>query len=313
MKRSLIVLLIGSLGSSLASVQNNRAQNNPAQTSTTQTRVATSFTVIEDLVRNVGGNRVTITNFVPRDGDAHTYQPSTRDVKSLAGAQLVFVNGLGLENWFQKLLKNAASNARVVTVSDGLPRRKLTVGESSIGKSSGQTDPHLWWDPVNVIGYTKAIQRALSTVDPAGKPVYASNATQYIRAWQALDTWTKLEVAKLPAANRKLVTNHDALGYFAARYGFTILGNVIPSFGTESEPSARETARLIDTLRRYQVRALFTENVIPPKLVQQVAAETGAKVAPPLYTDALGQVGSPGETLLKAFRYNVSTIVTALK
>jgi zinc/manganese transport system substrate-binding protein len=273
-----------------------------------QLRVATSFSILEDLVKNVGGSRVTITNFVPRNGDAHTYQPTTQDVKNLSKARLVFVNGLGLEAWFQKLLQNAAGQAKVVTVSSGLKTRTLSVGEER-----GEIDPHLWWNLQNVIGYVKNIQVALGAADPSGKAIFSANAARYISALQGLDTWTVKEVQKIPVQNRKIVTNHDAFGYFAARYGFQIIGNVIPSFGTESEPSAKETAALIDSIRKNGVKAIFTENTVPPKLAGQIAAETGAKIPPPLYTDALGNIGSAGDTFLKAFKYNVTTVVSALK
>ncbi len=293
MNRFAMAAMIALLSSSIAHAQLN---------------VATSFSMLEDIVKNVGGSRVKITNFVPRNGDAHTYQPSTQDVKNLTSAKLVFVNGLGLEAWFNKLLTNSASQATIVTVSSGLKPRKIDVG-----KESGETDPHMWWNLQNTIVYAKNIRDALIKADPAGQAVYTASAAKYIRDLANLDMWAKLEVQKIPSQNRKLVTNHDALGYFAARYGITVLGNVIPSFGTESEPSAKETAALIDGIRRNSVKAIFTENIISAKLVAQVAAETGAKVAAPLYTDALGQVGSSGDTFLKAFRYNVTTIVAALK
>jgi zinc/manganese transport system substrate-binding protein/manganese/iron transport system substrate-binding protein len=273
-----------------------------------QLEIATSFSILEDLVQNVGGARVNITNFVPRDGDAHTYQPSTSDVRRLTRARVVFINGRGLEAWFAKLARTAASTATVVTLADGLPARRIEVGEER-----GEADPHLWWNLQHAIIYVGKIRDALIRADPQGRAVYAQNAARYARDLANLDAWAKLEMQKIPASNRKLVTNHDALGYFAARYGLTILGQVIPSFGTEVEPSARETAGLINVMRRNNVRAIFTENTIPPKLAQQIAEETGARVAPALYTDALGAPGSSGETFLKAFRHNVTTIVTALR
>ena len=273
-----------------------------------QLNVATSFSILEDIVKNVGGQRVKITNLVPRNADAHTYQPSTLDVKNLANAKLVFINGGGFESWFTKLLQNSASKVAVVTVSSGLSMRKIDVGDEV-----GETDPHMWWNLQNTIVYAKNIRDALIKADPTGEAVYTQNAAKYTRDLANLDGWAKLEVQKIPVSSRKLVTNHDALGYFADRYGFTVLGNVIPSFGTESEPSAKDTAALINNIRRNNVKAIFTENIIPPKLVAQVASETGAKVAAPLYTDALGGVGSSGDTFLKAFRHNVTTIVAALK
>jgi zinc/manganese transport system substrate-binding protein len=219
----------------------------------------------------------------------------------------VFINGLGLEAWFEKLLSNAASNTTVVTLSDGLKTRSFQEDGQTV------TDPHMWWDLTRTQAYVTRIAKALETADPAGKNVYASNAKRYNAELTKLDAWAKLEIAKIPVGKRKLVTNHDALGYFAARYGFVIIGEVIPSLGTEQAPSAKDLAALSRTMRREGVKAIFTENIINPKLAQTLADETGAKVAPPLYTDSLGLPGSSGDTFIKAFRYNVTTIVNALK
>jgi zinc/manganese transport system substrate-binding protein len=277
-------------------------------------KVATSFSMLEDLVKNVGGTRVSITNFVPRNGDTHAYQPSARDVKALAEAKLVFVNGLGLEGWFERLAKNAGGQARVIKLSDGLKPLKLEEEhEGEEHEDHGEFDPHMWWNPINTIGYVNRIRDALIQADPSGKSVYSSNASAYSRQLANLDAWAKSEIAKIPTANRKLVTNHDALGYFASRYGFQILGNVIPSIGTQREPSAKESADLIRGIKRNNVKAIFTENTVSAKLAQTIAKETGAKIAPALYTDALGAIGSAGDTYLKAFKHNVSTIVGALK
>jgi zinc/manganese transport system substrate-binding protein len=282
-------------------------------------KVATSFSILEDLVKNVGGARVSISNFVPRNGDTHAFQPSAKDVKALTDAKLVFVNGLGLEAWFEKLVKNAGSKARVVTLSDGLKPLKLEEeaeheGEHhEEGEEHGEFDPHMWWNPMNTIAYVNRIRDALTKADPSGKDLYSSNAAAYTRQLANLDAWAKSEVAKIAAPNRKLVTNHDALGYFASRYGFQILGNVIPSIGTEREPSAKESADLIRSIKRNNVKAIFTENTVSAKLAQTIAKDTGAKIAPALYTDALGETGSAGDTYLKAFKHNVNTIVTALR
>jgi zinc/manganese transport system substrate-binding protein/manganese/iron transport system substrate-binding protein len=171
----------------------------------------------------------------------------------------------------------------------------------------------MWWNPTNTIAYVRKIQAALEKTDPAGTNLYKTNADRYARELANLDAWAKTQVAQIPKANRKLVTNHDALGYFAARYGFKVIGNVIPSLGTEREPSAKETASLVKAIRREKVKAIFTENTVSARLAETVARETGAKIAPPLYTDALGAPGSSGDTFLKAFRYNVTTIVNALR
>jgi zinc/manganese transport system substrate-binding protein len=274
----------------------------------TPIKVVTSFSILEDFVQNVGGKLVSVTNFVPRDGDAHTYTPTTQDVRALGDAKIVFVNGLGLDSWFEKLAKNANSKARIVTLSSGLQTQKISVGDET-----GEIDPHMWWDFQNAIAYTKKIAITLEKSDPKNSNLYQNNAAKYIKTLQNLDAWAKLEVQKIPVKNRVLVTNHDALGYFAMRYGFKILGTVIPSGSTERSASAKETAQLIDTIKANKVRALFTENTLNSKLAQAISSDTGVKIAPPLYTDSLGKLGSSGESFVKAFRYNVTTIVGALK
>jgi zinc/manganese transport system substrate-binding protein len=280
-----------------------------------QLEVATSFSILEDVVKNVGGTRVAITNFVPRDGDTHSYQPSTQDIKALAKAKVVFINGMGLENWFAKLAKNANSQANIVELAKGLKALRLEEEHSDEHghEEHGEFDPHLWWNPMNVVQYAYRIRNALTQADPSGKDTYWTNAARYARDLANLDAWAKLEVAKIPAKNKKIVTNHDALGYLADRYGFRVVGTVIPGGGTERAPSARETANLIRLIRREGVKAIFTENTVNAKLAESIAKETGAKIAPSLYTDALGAVGSSGETYIKAFRHNISTLVSALR
>jgi zinc/manganese transport system substrate-binding protein len=271
-------------------------------------KVVTSFSMLEDLVQNVGGKLVSLTNFVPRNADAHTYQPTTQDIRALGDAKIVFVNGLGLDAWFEKLAKNAASKAQIVTLSSEIKTQKI-----SVGAETGETDPHLWWNLQNTIVYTKKIAATLRDADPKNSSSYQKNASSYIKTLSKLDAWAKLEVQKILVSNRVLVTNHDALGYFATRYGFKILGTVIPSGGTEREPSAKEIAKLIDVIKANKVRALFIENTLNPKLANAISSDTGVKIAPPLYTDALGVNGSSGESFVKAFQYNVTTIVNALK
>jgi zinc/manganese transport system substrate-binding protein len=271
-------------------------------------KVVTSFSILEDIVQNVGSKLVNVTNFVPRDADAHTYTPTTQDVRALGDAKIVFINGLGFESWFEKLAKNAASKAKIVTVSSGLQTQKISVGDET-----GEIDPHMWWNLQNTIAYTKKISVTLKQADPKNSIIYQKNAANYIKTLSSLDTWAKLEVQKISVSNRVLVTNHDALGYFATRYGFKILGTIIPSGGTERSASAKETAQLIDAIKANNVRALFVENTINPKLANAISSDTGVKIAPALYTDSLGVKGSSGETFIKAFRYNVTTIVNALK
>ncbi len=270
-------------------------------------KVATSFSILEDFVQTIGGSRVSVSSIVPADADTHTYQPTTEDARKLSGAILVFVSGFGFEAWLDKLVKNTADRAKVVTVSKGLTPRKF----EEDGRL--EDDPHLWWNLINVQKYVANIRDALIKTDPAGKAIYTTNASKYLAALSVLDAYTKTQIASIPSANRKLVTDHDALGYFADRYGLSIVGTIIPSGTTSSEPSAKELAALTDAIKKAGVKAIFPENILNPKLAESVAKETSAKVAPALYTDALGPKGSSGETFLKAFRFNVDTIVAALK
>jgi zinc/manganese transport system substrate-binding protein len=292
----------------LALISSNASVLISSNASATPIKVVTSFSILEDIVQNVGGTLLSVKNFVPRNGDAHSYQPSTQDVRALGDAKIVFINGLGLDGWFEKLAKNAASKAQIVTLSEGLKTQKISVGEET-----GETDPHMWWNLQNAIAYTNKIAVTLKHHDAKNSSIYQQNAAKYIKTLQNLDAWAKLEVQKIAVKNRVLVTNHDALGYFAMRYGLRILGTVIPSGGTEREPSAKEIAKLIDLIKANKVRALFTENTVNPKLASAISSDTGVKIAPPLYTDSLGTIGSSGESFVKAFRYNVITIVNALK
>ena len=267
-------------------------------------------------MKNVGRNNVSITNFVPRDGDTHSYQPSATDVKALAKAQIVFLNGAGLETWFAKLAKNAGGKAQIIELASNLTTRKLEEAGHEAGHEVGheeENDPHIWWNPSNAIQMVNRIRNALSAADKNNQVIYWTNAAKYTRELANLDVWAKLEVKKIPVLNRKIVTNHDSLGYLADHYGFKVVGTIIPSGSTERAPSAKETAELIRIIRREKVKAIFTENIINPKLAQTIARETNAKIAPALYTDSLGALGSSGETFLKAFRYNIQTLVAALR
>ncbi|ADV68124.1 metal ABC transporter solute-binding protein, Zn/Mn family [Deinococcus maricopensis] len=275
--------------------------------------VTATNSIIADFVRSVGGARVNITTLVPVSADAHTFQPGTREVRALASSTLAFQNGANLEPWFARLRSSAAPTLKVITLTDGLKLRAATELDEHDDHDGDHADPHAWWDVTNAAAYTRKVRDALIQADPAGRATYTNNAQKHLKALQAADAYAKATFAKLPAAKRQLVTNHDALGYFAARYGFRVIGQVIPGLGTERDPSARETATLITAIRKAGVRAIFTENTVNARLAQAIARDTGARIAPPLYTDALGPAGSAGDTFLRAFRSNVDTIYRALK
>lgn len=275
----------------LAVLLGSSAQAAPLQVSATTTLMA-------DFVQQVGGSRVKVNVIVPAGGDTHTFSPSTGTIRALAGSKVLFANGAGLEPWLPKLRAAAP---------------KVTVKELTAGLKLRGGDPHAWWDATLAAGYVKNVQQALGSADPAGKAAYAKNAAAYLAQIRAADTWAKGQMATIPAAKRQIVTNHDSLGYFAQHYGLKVVGAVIPGLSTEREPSTRELASLVRTVKASGVRVIFTENTVNARLAQTLARETGAKVAPPLYTDALGPKGSAGDSYLAALRHNVKTVVGALK
>jgi zinc/manganese transport system substrate-binding protein len=269
--------------------------------------VVASFSVLADLVRSVGGERVEVTTLVGPGQDAHTFEPAPTHGAALSRATLVFENGLGFEGWLDRLYAASGSRARRVVVTEGISARKGDDADDEI-------DPHVWHDVQHAMHEVGVIRDALVQADPSGAATYRANAERYLAELRALDGWVVEQVRSLPEERRKLVTNHDSLGYFASRYGFAVVGAAIPGVSTEtSEPSAADLAGLIGRIKQARVPALFAENASNPRVLERIAREAGVAVAPPLYTDALGQPGEPVDTYAKMVRYNVSTIVTALK
>jgi zinc/manganese transport system substrate-binding protein len=280
-----------------------------ATTSSARLNVVATFSLLGDLVQTVAGDNIQLHTLVGPDGDTHTYEPIPADGVALAQANVIFENGLGFETWLDKLYTASASKAKRVVVTAG-----VTPGKIAIGDAAGQTDPHAWQDVTYSMGMVNIIRDTLVAQDPAHVAAYQANAAVYLKQLQDLDTYIQQQSNTLAADRRKLVTNHDALGYFASRYGYQVIGDVLGSVSTEaSEPSASEIAKLIDEIKGAGVPAIFTENVENSAVISQVAQEAGVKVAPPLYTDALGKPGTTGDSYLKMMRYNIDTIVAALK
>ena len=272
-----------------------------------KTNVVATISIIGDVVKNVAGDNVNLIVLVGPNGDAHEYEPIPADSINIAKADIIFENGLNLEHWLDKLYFASGPKAKRIVVSQGVSPRIFE-------DNPQETDPHAWQDVTNVILYTQNVRDALEGMDPAHKALYEANAKDYIQRLQALDAWVKAQVATIPVDKRKLVTNHDALGYFARRYGFQIIGAVIPSATTEAaDPSAKETADLLNIIKANSVHAIFSENMANPKLAQTLGLEAGVVVGPELYTDALGPVGSEGETYLKMIKYNVGVFQKYLK
>lgn len=276
----------------------------------TKLKAVATFSIIGDLVQNVAGDKIELTTLVGADADVHDFEPTPSDLAILAGAQLIFENGVGLESWLDNLYTSSGSQAERVVLSKGIALI------DAVGKDHAHSDhdPHLWQDPQNTMQMVKAIRDALVKADPANTSIYQQNADAYLAKLAALDQEIVSTVTALPPERRKLVTSHDALGYFAARYGFEIVGSVIASLNTEAgEPSAQDIVALVNGIRQQGVKAIFLESQSNPKLVERVAQEAGIAIGPELYTDALGAAGSPGATYIDAMRHNVRAIVDALK
>jgi ABC-type Zn uptake system ZnuABC Zn-binding protein ZnuA len=279
-------------------------------------RVVATYSVLGDLVKNVAGDGAEVVTLVGPDGDAHTFEPTPKDGVSLAEADLIFENGVGFEAWLDKLYSASKSKAKRVVVTEGLQLRE---GECDHDHKSGEKhehedDPHVWHEVRNAIHMVGVIRDRLAEADPPNADKYRANAAAYLDRLTALDAWVVAKVATLPKGKRKLVTSHDTFGYFADRHGFEVVGTVLASVSTEaSDPSPATFAKLVEEVKRAKVPAIFAENVHNPKLMERLATEAGVKLAPPLFTDALGKPGGEGDTYEKMVRHNVTTIVDALK
>ncbi|TLG79267.1 metal ABC transporter substrate-binding protein [Methylocystis sp. B8] len=272
----------------------------PAKAEAQKIPVVASFSIIGDFVRQVGGDRVSVTTIVGPDGDAHVYQPSAADGRRIAQARLIFVNGLGFEGWLDRLTRAAKSKGEVVTLGNGVAARKDEEGQ----------DPHAWQDVANAKVYVEAIREALTAADPEGAQTYKANADAYLAKLDALDAEIQQAIAAVPKERRRVVSTHDAFGYFAARYGVEFIAP--QGVSTEAEVSARDVARIIDAVRAHKVGAVFIENVADPRLAKRIASETGARMGGTLYSDALSDAKGDGTTYIDMMRHNVKELAKAL-
>jgi ABC-type Zn uptake system ZnuABC Zn-binding protein ZnuA len=269
-------------------------------------------TFLADIAQNVAGDRLTVAALIPIGVDPHAFEPTPTDIRRVAESQALIVNGAGFESFLQKLLENAGSQRLIIEAATGLPSRQPQDGEM-VEADHGGNDPHFWLDPVSAIKYTENIRDGLSQIDPAGKDVYVKNAETYISKLRELDTWIAGQVQQVPEARRLLVTNHESFGYFADRYGFRIVGTVIPSVSTGASPSAQQLARLVDRLKATHAPAIFLETGANPQLADQLAGEVGIRVVTDLYTHSVTAAGGSAPTYIDMMRYNVQKIVDALK
>jgi ABC-type Zn uptake system ZnuABC Zn-binding protein ZnuA len=273
--------------------------------------VVASESFLADIAQNVAGARFTVRSLIPLGTDPHSYEPVPQDVAEVAGADLLIINGGGLEGHLLDTLKSAGGSVAIVDASRGLTSRTPQPGEPPL--ESGGTDPHFWLDPVLVKTYVANIRDAFSRADPAGATVYQANAASYDEQLTKLDAWIRAQVATIPPQNRKLVMNHASHGYFADRYGFTVVGTVIPSVSTDETPTAAQLSSLTAAIKQSGARAIFVELDENPKLAEQIAAETHVKVVTDLLDHSLSKPGGPAPTYLDMMKYDTRLIVAALQ
>lgn len=283
-------------------------QAGPAPSRGGRLQVVATTTIVGDVVKQIGGDAIDLQVLLPPGVDPHAFEPTPQDVARLAGARVIFANGAGLEGFLESLLANAGGQAEIVHVSDGIALRRVQGGHDE----GGEADPHVWTDPNNVVVWTRNIEATLVRLDGANAARYQANAEAYRAKLQDLDAWVRAQVAQIPEANRRLVVDHEAFGYFADRYGFQQVGAVIPSFSTLAEPSAQELAALETAIRQQGVKAVFAGSTVNPKLARRVAADTGIQLVP-LYTGSLTAPGGEAPSYLDYMRHNVAAIVKALK
>ena len=268
-------------------------------------KVVASFTILADIVRNVGGEKVEVVSLVGPNGDPHSFEPTPNDARRLKAADVVFVNGLGLEGWMDRLIAASGYMGKPVVASDGVGALKMDEDGKTV------VDPHAWNDAANGIIYTRDIEKALSAADPADSSTFAANAKAYEAKLDALDREAKREAAALPTARRKILTTHDALGYFAKAYHVEILSPL--GISTEQEPSAATMAGLIRQINSEHIKTYFLENSNDPRLITQIARATGAQPGGELFVESLSKPDGPASTYLLMFRHNLDLIVKAMR
>jgi zinc/manganese transport system substrate-binding protein len=275
--------------------------------------VVATFSILGDFVKNVGGDRVSVTLLVGPEGDAHVYQPSPADAKKLAGAKVIFVNGFKFEGWIDRLIKASGSKASLVVATKGIKPREMAEEDHDAEKGKAPehgVDPHAWQSIANARIYVANIRDALVAADPAGQETYQKNAADYSAKLAAVETEVKEGIAKIPAERRKIITSHDAFGYFGATYGFEFIAP--QGVSTETEVSARDVAKIIRQIKAQKIPAVFLENVSDPRLMQRIADETGAKIGGKVYSDALSAEGGPAATYIDMMRHNIRQFSAAL-
>ncbi len=262
--------------------------------------VVASFSILGDFVKNVGGERVDVTTLVGPDGDVHVYAPAPADARKIADAKLLVINGLGLEGWLPRLLQASGGKAPIVTATKGIAPLKL----------GSDADPHAWQSVANAKKYVTNIRDALAAAGPADAEVFRKQAEIYLAKLDALDREVREAVAQIPESRRKVISTHDAFGYFAAAYGIQFIAPL--GVSTESEASARDIARVITQIKAEKIPAVFLENISDPRLIRRISAETGARVGGTLFSDSLTGEKGDAPTYIAMVRHNIKALTSAL-
>ena len=269
--------------------------------------VVATFSILADLVKNVGGDRVSVTALVAPGADVHVYEPTPDDARKVAAAKALVVNGLGLEGWMDRLAKAAGSPARVVVASTGVKPREMPAED---GKKGMQTDPHAWQSIANAKIYVANIRDGLAAADPGDAEAFRANAAAYLKKLDALEDDVRAAIASIPPARRRIITTHDAFGYFGAAYGFKFVAP--EGVSTETEASARDVAKIIRQIKADKFPAVFLENVTDARLVRRLASESGAKVGGTLFSDSLSPPEGPAATYVDMMKSNIRELKAAL-
>lgn len=279
-------------------------------------KVIASTSFMADIAQNVAGSRVKVDSLLPIGADPHAYQPAPADVAKIADSKLVILNGVEYEHFIEPLLENAGGERLVVEAAAGLEPHTAEEHVEEPNSADEHTheagDPHMWLDPNLVITYVDNIRAGLTEIDPAGAETYQANADAYVAQLAGLDQWIIEQVSTIPVGRRMLVTNHEALGYFAERYGFKVVGAIIPSLSTDAGTSAKELSALIEVVKNSGAPAIFLGEVESPDLAGQIAAETNVKIVDNLYLETLTD-GAPAPTYVDMMKHNVSRIVEGLR
>jgi len=309
-----LVFTVAACSSPTGKIQETRQVN--------KLQVVATTSIIADIVKNIGGDAIELSTLLPAGTDPHGFQPNPKDASLIADADIIFMNGMGLETFIEPLLENAGSQAKLISISEGIHSLQSVQEDSheetvnvEVHTEEDQHkagDPHVWTDPNNVLIWVDNIERALVEIDPSNSEKYQSNAELYRQSLNQIDGWIREMVGEVSPENRKLITDHTILAYFASRYGFEQTGTLISGFDAQSEPSAQDLANLEDIVEEYKIKAVFVGNTVNPALAERVATDTGAKLVS-LFSDSLSPLDGPASTYLEYLRYNVNQITSSLR